>query len=81
VSNNEVIKNFLELLDGKNEPLVPGLIKKSFFFVTTTGLREQPEMLLLELFREIFYKNFFGNGGQHAIDPDIKNTSIGEYSE
>jgi hypothetical protein len=81
VSNNEVIKNFLELLDGKNEPLVPGLIKKSFFFVTSTGLREQPEMLLLELFREIFYKNFFGNGGQHAIDPEIKDSSIGEYSE
>jgi hypothetical protein len=37
-----------------NEPLMPNCVGKSFLFLPTAGMRLSPEVLLLELFREVF---------------------------
>jgi len=43
------------------EPKVPALVgNESFAFVRTTGVRNAPEILVLELFREIFYDPSLG---------------------
>jgi hypothetical protein len=44
------------------EPTVPSLIKESAFFVNTVGMREAPERLILELFREVFFKSVHHEG-------------------
>ncbi|WP_157128416.1 hypothetical protein [Cupriavidus sp. USMAA2-4] len=46
-----------------HEPSVPKLIKASAFFVNTVGMREAPERLITELFRELFF------GGRPANAP------------
>jgi len=48
-----------------NEPKVHPLIKSSFIFVPSAGMRLAPEMLVLELMREVFL-------GQHFNDNDVK---------
>ena len=55
---------------GKNEPPLPPVISKSFVFVSTTGLRETPEILLLELFREIFFDKFSSSKSSSQLDPE-----------
>ena len=62
---------------GKNEPPLPPVISKSFVFVSTTGLRETPEILLLELFRETFFDKFSPLKSSSQLDPEKK----GLYSE
>lgn len=58
---------------GKNEPPLPPVISKSFVFVSTTGLRETPEILLLELFRETFFDKFSSSKSSSQLDPEKKN--------
>lgn len=57
---------------GKNEPPLPSIISKSFVFVSTTGLRETPEILLLELFRETFFDKFALTKNSSQLDPEKK---------
>lgn len=44
----------------KNEPKVHPLIRGSFAFVPSAGMRLSPEVLVLELMRELFFENHFG---------------------
>ncbi|MFN8658753.1 MAG: hypothetical protein U0105_20630, partial [Candidatus Obscuribacterales bacterium] len=43
-----------------NEPKVHSLIKDSFVFVPSAGMRTAPEVLILELMREVFYTTHHG---------------------
>jgi len=58
---------------GKNEPPIPSVISRSFVFVNTTGLRETPEILLLELFRETFFDKFAIAKNSVQLDPEKKD--------
>lgn len=54
-----------------NEPKVHSLVKKSFIFVPSSGMRLAPEVLVLELMREIFFKNHYGeSAGTRNLNPD-----------
>lgn len=55
-----------------NEPKVHPLVKGSFIFVPTTGMRLAPEVLVLELMREVFFDHHYGDGttGAKDLDPD-----------
>jgi len=82
VSNNQLLTKLLETKQGKVEPSLPKLLSDSFLFVATAGLRETPDILLLELFRELFYTQFSSSKGQHHLDPSINDPSIYlEYSD
>ncbi len=55
----------------KNEPKVHPLIKGSFAFVPSTGMRLAPEVLVLELMREVFFQPHFGEpSGTQDLNPD-----------
>ncbi len=55
----------------KNEPRVHPLIKGSFVFVPSAGMRLAPEVLVLELMREVFFQQHFGEPkGQQDLDPN-----------
>ena len=58
---------------GKNEPTIPSVISRSFVFVSSTGLRETPEILLLELFRETFFDKFSNSINSAQLDPEKKD--------
>ena len=74
-----------EDLRGKNEPkshtLIraekggrtsqePATTRESFVYVPTAGMRLAPEVLVLELFREIFFKSFSGpDGKERQLSP------------
>jgi len=51
------------------EPKVPNLIANSFAVVRTVGMREAPETLVLELFRELFYEKFSEERTARQLDP------------
>lgn len=54
-----------------NEPKVHPLVRKSFVFVPSAGMRLAPEILVLELMREVFFKKHYGDrDGQRSLDPD-----------
>jgi len=54
-----------------NEPKVHPLIRKSFVFVPSAGMRLAPEILLLELMREIFFSKHYGETtGARNLNPD-----------
>lgn len=53
-----------------NEPKVHPLVRKSFAFVPSAGMRLAPEILALELMREIFYNPHYGNATTRDLDPD-----------
>ena len=53
----------------RNEPVVPPLIKKSFAFVRSAGMRLSPEILVLELMREVFFLEA-GSAKTKDLDPD-----------
>lgn len=53
----------------KKEPGLPRTIEKSFAFIPTAGMRSAPEELILELYREIFYDPFSGNGKTVPLNP------------
>lgn len=53
-----------------NEPKVHPLIANSFAFVPTVGMRLAPEILVLELFREVFFESHCNNSaGTKDLDP------------
>jgi len=54
-----------------NEPKVHPLVRKSFVFVPSAGARYAPEVLILELMREVFFeKHYEKTSGAHDLDPD-----------
>lgn len=53
-----------------NEPKVHPLIRKSFAFVPSAGMRHAPEILILEFFREVFFDIHYGATGGKDLDPD-----------
>lgn len=57
-----------------NEPKVHPLIKGSFAFVPSAGMRLAPEVLVLELMREVFCQQHYGETkGTRDLDPDKKD--------
>ena len=62
-----------------NEPIVHSLIKKSFAFVPTVGMRHAPEIILIELFREVFPNNFCEAIGEKSLDPNDLNEDGSYY--
>lgn len=53
-----------------NEPKVHPLVRKSFAFVPSAGMRLAPEILVLEFFREVFFQTHYGATGGKDLDPD-----------
>ena len=54
-----------------NEPKVHPLVRRSFVFVPSAGMRLAPEILLLELMRETFFLRHYGETtGTRDLDPD-----------
>lgn len=62
--------------DTVNELEMNSLLKKSFVFVPTVGMRLAPEIILLELYREVFFE-------QRSPETSIKDLipDSGEYSD
>jgi hypothetical protein len=62
-----------------NEPKVHPFVKNSFIFVPTAGMRLSPEMLVLELMREVFLGQHYKEGETKAkdLDPDEHNEEGG----
>lgn len=58
-----------------NEPTVHPLIRNSFAFVPSAGMRLAPEILVLELLREIFFPLHYGDPARITkdLDPDELN--------
>jgi hypothetical protein len=77
MQNKEIFEASLAGAYGKNEPPLPSIISKSFVFVSSTGLRETSEIILLELFRETFFDTFSLTKSSSQLDPEKK----GQYSE
>jgi len=79
MSNDCIVKIPLQGVT-KHEPPVHSLIKSSFMFVETAGMRHAPEILILELFREIFFKKHTGGKAQH-LDPAQNNPAYSELEQ
>ena len=56
-----------------NEPKVHTLVRKSFAFVPTVGMRLAPEVLVLELMRELFFSEFSIKLKAKDLDPNEKD--------
>jgi len=55
-----------------NEPKVHPLVRRSFVFVPTAGMRLAPEILVLELMREAFFPKHYGEStGTRDLNPDV----------
>ena len=57
----------------RNEPKMHPLIEKSFVFLHTAGSRPSPEVLILELFREIFFEQHYNESSKSKtklLDPE-----------
>lgn len=52
-----------------NEPKVHPLVRKSFAFVPSAGMRVAPEILVLEFFREVFFPTHYESVGGKDLDP------------
>ena len=57
----------------KYEPEGHSFFSKSFASLPSTGSRPAPEVLLLELFREIFFANRSNSAGNKLLDPNEIN--------
>jgi hypothetical protein len=67
-----------------NEPHVHPLVAKSFVFLPSTGMRLAPEILVLELLREVFFDSHFGSAQTKPLDPmevDGSSTPVFSVSE
>ena len=54
-----------------NEPKVHPIVAKSFVFVPTVGMRLAPEVLVLELFREVFFESHCNESAStRDLDPE-----------
>ena len=63
-----------------NEPKVHSLVRKSFVFVKSAGMRLAPEVLILELMREVFFKQHHGGTtGIRYLDADQKAENSSDY--
>ena len=56
-----------------NEPKIHPLVRKSFAFVPSVGMRLAPEVLVLEFMREIFFSDFSDEQKAKALDPNEKD--------
>ena len=64
-----------------NEPIVHPLIRKGFVFVPSAGMRLAPEILVLEFYREVFFKVHHGSKRGKELDPDeLKENNTNLYS-
>lgn len=55
-----------------NEPIIHSLIRRSPVFVPSAGMRLSPEILVLELFREVFFDPHYGATGGRDLNPNEK---------
>lgn len=62
-----------------NEPKVHPLVRKSFAFVPTVGMRHAPEIMILEIFREVFPKKHCESIGEKDLDPNELNDNKSYY--
>lgn len=55
-----------------NEPKVPALIRGSFVFTPSSGMRSAPEELMLELMREVFFGSHYNpeKTSAKSLDPE-----------
>lgn len=61
-----------------NEPKVHSLVRRSFAFVPSAGMRLAPEILVLELMREVFFETHYGvTTATRNLDPDEINGERG----
>ena len=58
-----------------NEPKVHELVRGSFAFVHSAGMRLAPEILVLELMREVFFEKHYEQTRKQDLDPDEKNAN------
>lgn len=56
-----------------NEPRVHVLVRKSFVFVHSAGMRLAPEILVLEFMREVFFEEHYEEIRKQDLEPDEKN--------
>jgi len=56
-----------------NEPKVHPVVRNSFAFVPSAGMRLAPEILVLELFREVFFEKHYESTGSKDLNPDEVN--------
>ncbi len=62
-----------------NEPKVHPLVRRSFAFVPTVGMRHAPEILVIEFYREVFWEHHYGATGAKELDPDDINDDKSYY--
>jgi len=63
-----------------NEPKVHSLIANSFAFVPTVGMRLAPEILVLELFREVFFESHCNDSAATKdLDPHERHENRASY--
>src|SRR5471030_3155046 len=63
------------------EPKVPEIVgNQSFAFCQTTGNRDAPELLVLELFREVFFNPVSAELKKAELDPAAADFSRGEMA-
>lgn len=64
-----------------NEPKVHPLVVKSFIFLPSTGMRLSPEILVLELLREVFFEPRFNSKQTKDLDPlDVDASGAPEFT-
>jgi hypothetical protein len=66
-----------------NAPKVHPLIKRSFVFMHSAGVRSAPEILILEMMREVFFEQHYGDETRaRDINPDERNEEgINSYTK
>jgi len=62
-----------------NEPIFNPLIVDSFVFIPSAGMRLAPELLLIELYREVFYKERYGSAYNSEFKLDESDSAL--YNE
>lgn len=53
-----------------NEPVVRPLVRNSFAFVPSAGMRLSPEILILEFFREVFFMKHSESAATRDLNPE-----------
>ena len=62
-----------------HEPKVHPLVRGSFVFLPTVGMRLAPEVLVLELMREVFFEQFADEIAAKSLDPNEKIDDDNRY--
>ena len=63
-------------MDERSDAVHP-LLARSFFALPTTGMRHAPEVLILELMREIFFENRCESSTTKLLDANERSSSVG----